>query len=155
MSVAVWASTLDDDWTDLPYQPGFVAFLVETLERLGAAAPAPEGVFEPGSVIPLASGLRMETPEGERFAVEGDFADTVTAGVYRVVDETDRTIAAFVVAPPPSESDLAPGDLPESRGQAETGTGGVSRRPIDPWVFGLFGLFVIGEGWLRSSGRSG
>src|SRR5690606_23616140 len=70
------------------------------------------------------------------------FDATHAAGVYRVrVATGERALSeeprlAFLVAPPPEESELAPGPVPEgSASAAPVARGTVVERPFARWLF--------------------
>jgi hypothetical protein len=102
------------------------------------------------------AGRRHEHEEREPFA----FHDTAAAGAYRVLTATsgaelaDDARAAFVVAPPLTESDLVQGEVRGERSHAEDGEvrGAVVRRSVAPWLFLAAGLFALIEAILRSRG---
>ncbi|MEM9069246.1 MAG: BatA and WFA domain-containing protein [Myxococcota bacterium] len=150
--VAIWASTLDDDWTNVPYHPGYVAFVAEVLRELGAKATPPPQDLAAGDTIPVAEGLRVQLPDGDLVLSEGEFTETNRAGVYRILDDDDDLRFAFRVAPPANESELRPAELPETNDGAPASSAGVSRRPIAPWWFLLGGLLLLAEGLLRRLG---
>ena len=146
--VAVFGSSLDDDWNDLPLQPGFVAFVHRTISSLGDARQL-GGTYEAGAAIPLSAGTRIRGPSGESI-VDGVYDQTGLPGLYTA--RTDDITSYFVVAAPPEESSFQPGALPsERRGEATTGLR--SKQPIASWIFFLFGLFLIADGVLRTRAR--
>jgi hypothetical protein len=177
---AVLATTVDDDWTDLPYRPGFVPLAFGLVRRLTPMARLPERPFPAGTVVPIPVGagvlhLRVVGPDGSHHDYRGpDLEDGVQhshthlPGAYRVRVRTresqlrDDPRAAFLVAPPLAESDLTPDEVPvppewqgTERAPAEPAT---IRRPIAPWFFLVAGLLVALEAILRrprplSSGR--
>ncbi len=164
--VAVIATTLDDDWTDLPYQPGFLPLMVRTLRLLAPSAGTTDTAYAAGQTVSLrapagAAQLRVTTPSGATFETDElgepvEITDTETPGVYRAAIATrDRPLheeprLAFLVAPPPEESDLTPGEAPVSEGSSHEPSGGaVVRRSLAPWLFLLAGLLALGEAGLR------
>lgn len=162
---AILAIPVDDDWSDLPYRPGFLPLVVELLERLSARPEIPDDVVAPGETVTLtpppgSTRLAVLRPDGERVDHEGSeplrFERTELAGAYRVQVETetgaleDDSRSAFVVAPPVEESDLASAELPRFDQGREAGTSGaVVRRSMAPWLFLLAGLLAIAEALLR------
>jgi len=160
--VVVWASSVDDDWTDLPFQPGFVALATSLLRSLGARAAPPQAIIEAGARVPLdaysGDEVYVRDPRGERFEVSPPepFAATVRAGAYGVLVGDDVTPrASFVVAPPREESDLTPAPLPSLPEEGEaTSVGLTSRVPIDHWLFALAALFLFAEGVVRTRRRA-
>ncbi|MFW5925804.1 MAG: VWA domain-containing protein [Myxococcota bacterium] len=168
---AILATSVDDDWTDLPYRPGFVPLVMQLTRGLAPSARLPERPFEPGTVLPIPVGpgvthLRVITPEGDQHDFRGAdlgetvrFEDTDQPGAYRVQMATeshplrDDPRAAFVMAPPLAESDLSPGELPQvgepaATRQART-ENGLVRRSLAPWLFLAAGLLALLEAWLR------
>lgn len=168
---AVLATSVDDGWTDLPYRPGFVPLVLQLTHGLAPSARLPERPFAPGTELPIPVGpgvthLRILTPEGDTHDFRGaelgetlSFEHTEQPGAYRVQIATeshplrDDPRAAFVTAPPLSESDLSPGELPQVgepsvAGQTRT-EDGLVRRPLAPWLFLVAGLLALLEAWLR------
>lgn len=164
--VGILATTLDDDWTDLPYQPGFLPLMVRLLRHLAPSSGTASSAYAAGQTVSLqipagAAHLRVTTPSGnlhEATDLESPFelTDTETLGVYRAAIATrDRPMheesrLAFLVAPPPEESDLTPGAAPIEEQTAESSGGGsVVRRSLAPWLFLFAGLLAIAEAALR------
>ena len=168
--VAILATTLDDDWTDLPYRPGFLPLIVRLLRHLAPGSSTSDEPIHAGAPVHLrppvsASHLRVVTPIGVVIDLEGDalteeisIDDTEEPGVYRAQVATrgralhEEPRMAFVVAPPTEESDLSPGPEPEASdgGGATSSAGGtVVERPFARWLFLLVGLLAIFEAVLR------
>ncbi|MCB9591751.1 MAG: VWA domain-containing protein [Sandaracinaceae bacterium] len=164
--VAVFATTLDDDWTDLPYQPGFLPLVVRSMRMLSPSTSTSDAPLHSSEVVRMrapagARQVRLATPAGEAHVyddVEDEiaFEDTATPGVYRAeISTRDRPLQveprlAFVVAPPADESDLTPGEPPTAERAPESPEGGaVVERSLAPWLFALAGLLAIGEAALR------
>jgi hypothetical protein len=165
-TVAMLATSIDDSWTDLPFAPGFLPLVVQTMRRLAPSSSTSDAPGVPGDPVRLrapAGGrqLRITTPTGEtaefdELEREITIEQTAVPGVYRAEIATrdqplhEEPRLAFVVAPPASESDLHPGEPPEAldtpRGPA---SGTVVRRPLAPWLFLLVGLLAIVEATLR------
>ena len=149
--VALWTSTFDEAWSDVPLHPGFVALTHRLARELSGHAHGPAAVA-PGDSLSLPAGTRVEDPAGERWAAE-TFDRTTQPGVYRILDEGDAVVGRFVIAPPAAESDLAAGSVPEA-GEREGGRGATHRAPFGVWLYLLFGLVVLGEGALRARRRT-
>ncbi len=165
--VAAFATTLDDDWTDLPYQPGFLPMIVRTMRVLAPSGTTSDTPHAAGEAIRLRAPagtrqLRLVDPSGtarvfDDLEHELAFDETALPGVYRTeIASRDRPLRAeprlaFVVAPPAEESDLTPGVPPSSGGDRddEPRAGAVVRRSLAPWLFGLAGLLAVGEAALR------
>jgi len=161
--VALWATTIDDAWTDLPYQPVFVPFVLDVLERLAGRSQdtvAPHGTVSlPGSTssqriqVVTPSGRTVDLAEADRVS----FRDTGEIGAYRVlINGVSGDRFAFVVDPPPEESDLTPGDPPESRGASASVGDEVSKGaelPLAPWLLLLAVILAFCELWLRQVRR--
>ncbi len=151
--VALWASTLDDDWTDVPYHPGFVALLDEVLRDLGAGGQPPPARTTAGSPVELPTGTRVRLPNGTLVEIDGTLSETGQAGFYAVLGESDEPRFVFTVVPPADESELLPGPLPAVSDAARESAGGErSRRPLDRWWFLLGGLCLLLESVLRQRG---
>lgn len=174
--VAVLGTTLDDAWSDLPYRPGFLPLAVRLVRSLAPPGAMPDAPFSPGhapelraphgatALVLIGPGGRVLERDGAALARAIDLDAAIEPGAWRVqVATADHALeeaprSAFVVAPPISESDLAPGEIPErestsgSAPLAESGRASV-RRSIAPWVFALFGLLALAEGALRLTPR--
>lgn len=166
---ALLATTLDDDWTDLPYRPGFLPLVTRLTRALSPRADLPDRPVEPGATVSLpvppgATRLVVVDPTGAEHDLGADepveFTDTEVAGAYRVLVATrasaleDDPRSAFMVAPPPNESDLSPGELPRLGGSEDesASSGAVVKRSMAPWLFVLAGLFALAEAILRLHG---
>jgi hypothetical protein len=160
--VAMLATTIDDAWTDLPYQPVFVPFVLDTLARLAGrsdhAIEPFEGVSLPGSTssqriqVITPTGRTMDLAEADRVT----FRDTGEIGAYRVlVNGVSGERFAFVVDAPAAESDLVPEALPEQQ-QTELAAGSVTRgaeQPLGPWLLLAALALLFSELWLRQIRR--
>ena len=163
---AMLAIPLDDDWSDLPYRPGYLPLVVELLASLSARSEMPDRPVAPGEPVvlvppPGATRMVVVSPDGERTTHEGGeplrFTETDRKGAYRVLVATEpRSVeddprSAFVVAPPSAESDLAAGDVPTFDREGEDGAtaGATVRRSIAPWLFLFVGLLALAEAVLR------
>lgn len=168
--VALFATSLDDAWTDLPYRPGYLPLVVDLLRALTPTGSAPLGPVLPGTAVTLeapAGAVRMDVvgPDGERSVFDSalgsvSFTETQAPGVYRVeVATRERGLEveprlAFVVAPPAEESDLSPAEMPAgSSGSATTESTSVVERPLWPWLFLLVGMLAVLEAALRMRAR--
>ena len=102
--VAMFATTVDDAWTDLPYQPVFVPFVLDTLSRLAGRT---DHSVEPYAALSLPGStpsqrIQVVTPTGRTVDLaEADrvsFRDTGEIGAYRVlVNGVNGARFAFVV----------------------------------------------------------
>ncbi|HEX7117411.1 MAG TPA: BatA domain-containing protein [Longimicrobiales bacterium] len=107
----VVASPFDEEATTLPTSVGLLPLLDRLIAVWGADAAA-RTTATPGAVLPLpAAATAVERPDGTRETVSGGTRYRVPGelGVYRIL-AGDRTIGAFAVNPPASESDLARAD---------------------------------------------
>jgi len=161
--VAMFATTVDDAWTDLPYQPVFVPFVLDTLSRLAGRT---DHSVEPYSAVSLpgsTSTQRMQvvTPTGRTVDLaEADrvsFRDTGEIGAYRVlVNGVNGARFAFVVDAPPGESDLVTNGPPEQESKLAPVAAGVSEgieQPLAPWLLLLAVALLFVELWLRQIRR--
>ncbi|MGB8328646.1 MAG: BatA and WFA domain-containing protein [Polyangiales bacterium] len=161
--VAMLATTIDDAWTDLPYQPAFVPFVLDTLIRLAGRTEHSVEPYAPVSLPGSTASQRIQvvTPTGRTVDLaEADrvaFRDTGEIGAYRVlVNGVSGARFAFVVDAPAEESDLVSKGPPEKSAAvqeaASDGSKGVEQ-PVAPWLL-LFavGLLII-EVWLRQIRR--
>ena len=161
--VAMFATTVDDAWTDLPYQPVFVPFVLDTLLRLaGRSDHSVEpyaGVSLPGSTS--SQRIQVVTPTGRTVDLaEADrvsFRDTGEIGAYRVlVNGVNGARFAFVVDAPPGESELVTMGPPEPAANLEAVVGDTSKgveQPLAPWLLLLAIALVFAELWLRQIRR--
>lgn len=166
---AILATTIDDDWTDLPYRPGFLPLVARIVRRLAPGGAMPDRPFSPGSTVaieppPGATRMQVIAPDGSEHDLDlpadgaaVSFRETLVPGAYRVRVATratsleDDARAAFRVLPPAAESDLSPGQLPEAvrGGLEEEIRGAVVRRSLAPWFFLLVGILAVLEALLR------
>jgi hypothetical protein len=167
--IAMLGTTLDDEWSDLPYRPGFLPLIVRTLRALAPRGAMPDTAFSPGHAPTLTvpggtTELVMIGPSGQVIERSGaelespiDLSDAVMPGPWRVQvassDEplTEAPRSAFVIAAPISESDLSMGEVPEAPGERadELDEARVVRRPLSSWFFAALGIAAILEGLLR------
>jgi len=161
--VAMLATTIDDAWTDLPYQPVFVPFVLDALERLAGRTQHVVDPYAPVSLPGSTSTQRIQvvTPSGRTVDLaEADrvaFRDTGEIGAYRVlVNGVDGDRFAFVVDAPAAESNLESQGPPAEPSDAAGAAGDRSRgteQPLAPWLFlGAVGL-LFAELWLRQIRR--
>jgi hypothetical protein len=165
---ALFTTTLDDDWTDLPLTPGFVPLLHGLVRGLSAVDALPPGPHPAGSVLtarvpPGADSLFMLTPDGRRVDLELKegrvrMASTAEVGVYRtyasstVRGEHELPQLSFTIVPDADESDIVLGAPPkaEKRGR-NTGVG--RPKSVDNWMWLAFGLAFLAEGVMRRFAR--
>lgn len=161
--VAMFATSIDDAWTDLPYQPVFVPFVLDTLIRLAGRTEHSVEPFSPVSLPGSTPSQRIQvvTPSGRTLDLaEADrvrFRDTGEIGAYRVlVNGVNGARFAFVVDAPPGESDLTPKEPPSAESDFEAVAGDVSRgveQPLAPWLLMLAIVLLFAELWLRQIRR--
>jgi len=161
--VAMLATTIDDAWTDLPYQPVFVPFVLDTLIRLAGRT---EHSIEPYAPVSLPGStpsqrIQVVTPTGRTVDLaEADrvaFRDTSEIGAYRVlINGVSGARFAFVVDAPAGESDLVSVGPPEEPNAPETMASDLSQgveQSLAPWLLLLaIGLLIV-ELWLRQIRR--
>ena len=161
--VAMFATTVDDAWTDLPYQPVFVPFVLDTLTRLAGrtdhSVEPHEPVSLPGSTpsqriqVVTPSGRTVDLAEADRVA----FRDTGEIGAYRVlVNGVSGARFAFVVDAPSGESDLVSKGPPEVTTGAEAAVSDSAQgieQPLAPWLLLLAIVLLLTELWLRQIRR--
>ncbi|MDB4974043.1 MAG: hypothetical protein JWN48_2384 [Myxococcaceae bacterium] len=162
--VALLATTLDDDWSDLPLTPGFLPLMQGLVRGLAAVDALPRGPHPAGTVlsarVPLgARALYLLTPDGRR--VDLDITkptvridDTAVPGVYRTLgaldarSERELTQLSFTIVPDTRDSDLTVRKpKPERERPAEAGAG--RPRGVESWFWLAFGLLVLAEGFVR------
>jgi hypothetical protein len=174
--VALFATSLDESWSDLPLHPGFLPLVSRLARAIAAMTHAPDRPLAPGETLSLglppgATRLRVIDPSGERATYDGARTAAITGttlpGAYgvEVAEEggtsTQAPRLAFVVAPPLEESDLRPGPAVTADGTDGDATPGgtIVRRSFAPGLFLLAGLLAVTEGalrfrWQRSTTRS-
>jgi hypothetical protein len=162
--VAMLATTADDAWTDLPYQPVFPAFVYGLLERLAAQTSERvepyQTVMLPGSTssqrmqILMPSGQTLDLPEGDRTP----FANTQEVGAYRIlINGVEAERFSFVVDPPPAESELeghAPPPIDETQRLVAGSTLAKDETPLASWFLLIAALVLLVEVWLRQARRT-
>ena len=161
--VAMLATTIDDAWTDLPYQPVFVPFVLETLLRLAGRT---EHSVEPHASVSLPGStqsqrIQVVTPTGRTVDLaEADrvaFRDTGEIGAYRVlINGVNGARFAFVVDAPPGESDLVSKGAPDVESKLEALTVDASsgvEQPLGPWLLLLAIVLLFAELALRQIRR--
>jgi hypothetical protein len=161
--VAMFATTVDDAWTDLPYQPAFVPFVLGTLARLAGRS---DHAVEPYSAVSLPGStasqrIQVVTPTGRTVDLaEADrvaFRDTGEIGAYRVlVNGVNGARFAFVVDPPGGESDLVSKGPPDEETGFEAVASDVTEgveQPLAPWLLLIAIALVFTELWLRQIRR--
>jgi hypothetical protein len=165
--VALLALPLDDDWSDLPMRPGYMALvsaLIGQLAQLGsddgrAESGKPRSIELPENT----DSVEVVDPDGERVRRDAPPASYVYqaargAGPYRVLLRPkggtlkDAPRKAFLVQAPGADSDLTPGPVPDPANVPQSA--GVARpqlrRSLSPVFFSLAGLLVLCEALLRS-----
>jgi hypothetical protein len=161
--VAMFATTVDDAWTDLPYQPVFVPFVLDTLARLAGRTDHSVEPYSPVSLpgstssqliqVVTPSGQTLDLPEADRVA----FRDTGEIGAYRVlVNGVNGARFAFVVDAPAGESDLVSKGPPDAASNFEAVTSDASagvEQPLAPWLLLIAVLLLFSELWLRQIRR--
>lgn len=162
--IALFTTTLDDDWSDLPLTPGFVPLLHGMIRGLSTVDALPQGPHPAGTVLrartPLgARRLYIVTPDGRSIdlpvtAPSLRIDNTAVVGVYRAFaafderGERELPQLSFSVIADPKDSDLTLAPVPKRAWNK--GTAGVSRpKGVDPWMWLLFGLAAVTESALR------
>jgi hypothetical protein len=161
--VAMFATTVDDAWTDLAYQPVFVPFVLDTLTRLAGRTEHSVEPYAPVSLPGSTSSQRIQvvTPTGRTVDLaEADrvsFRDTGEIGAYRVlINGVHGARFAFVVDAPTGESDLVTKGPPEPPASPESVVSDASQgveQPLAPWLLLLAIALVFAELWLRQIRR--
>ncbi|MET0285735.1 MAG: VWA domain-containing protein [Polyangiales bacterium] len=162
--VALLATTLDDDWSDLPLTPGFLPLVHGLVRGLAAVDALPRGPHPAGTVlsarVPLgARALYLMTPDGRRIDLALDkptlrISDTAVPGVYRTLaaldqrSERELTQLSFTIVPDTRDSDLTlRRPMPQRERVATAGAG--RPRGVESWFWFLFGMLVLSEGYVR------
>jgi len=162
--VALLATTLDDDWSDLPLTPGFLPLVHGLVRGLAAVDALPRGPHPAGTVlsvrVPLgARALYLLTPDGRRVDLDVTkptirIQDTAVPGVYRTLgaldarSERELPQLSFTIVPDTRDSDLTlRRPKPETERPTQAGAG--RPRGVESWFWLVFGLCVLGEGFVR------
>ena len=166
--VAVLTTTVDDAWTDLPFQPGFLPLALDVLRTLAPRGGTTSHELLPGQAVELTpprgvKTFRVRAPDGTTHDLPADapsrFEGTLQLGTYQVfAGGAPLPRADFVVRPDPAESELTPIEPPTLPGRAKGASAGraVARagvplhRPVGRWFFVLAGVFVLLEGVVRT-----
>jgi hypothetical protein len=162
--IALFTTTIDDDWTDLPLTPGFLPLIhgvVRGLSALDALPPGPHVAGTPLTArIPQgAQSIFSVTPDGRRIELDvksttARIVDTGTPGVYRTFaafdgrGERELPQLSFEVVPDVQDSDLSLAVLPRPKVSAANGSVG-RPKSVGPWMWLLLGLAAITEGAMR------
>jgi hypothetical protein len=166
---ALLATSLDADWSDLPFRPGYLPLLTRLIRGLARAelvitGPVPAGATVQLAVPPDAARMEVVAPDGVRQRYDDlkgktsvEFAHTDSAGPYRVLASGDRGAlldtprGAFVIESPRSESDLMPIANVESWGLSAVkgGSAAMIKRSLASYVLLVFAMLVLVEGALR------
>jgi von Willebrand factor type A domain/Aerotolerance regulator N-terminal len=169
--VALYTTSLDDAWTDIPLSPGFLPLIHGLVRGLSPAAALPPGPHVAGTVLEARvpggiTSLYMLTPDGRRVDLSPErgsvrIDDTATPGVYRLfapkLGSGGGEIPHLTFATVP---DLADSDTGEGQGLAPQDPETTLRpsvghpRGIDPWFWLALGLCALAEGLLRRTGRA-
>lgn len=163
--VALFTTTVDDDWTDLPLTPGFLPLaqgIVRGLSAVDALPTAPLTAGHPVKVrVPAqAKELYWTRPDGQRLDVpvaqpSAELRQTSMVGYYRAhallegqgVRELKQM--SFNVVAAVEDSDLTPGTAPTST-QSSRPQSIAAPRGVEPWLWLAFGILLIAEGLLRA-----
>jgi hypothetical protein len=161
--VAMFATTVDDAWTDLPYQPVFVPFVLDTLVRLAGRSDHSVEPYEPVSLPGSTATQRIQvvTPSGRTVDLaEADrisFRETAEIGAYRVlVNGVNGARLVFVVDAPAGESDLVSKPAPEPQSTVDASVSDHTQgleQPLAPWLLLLAITMLFTELWLRQVRR--
>jgi hypothetical protein len=155
----LFATTIDADWSDLPYRPGFLPLLAAMLRDAAGPAAVARTPLVPGDEVALpwprlGSALEIQRPDGttQKFEVEPAermlrYRGTDAIGVFRVRALTASGSArrgAFVVNPPAEEADVSAGPVPVTPA-ADGGTGPVEvHKPlVAPLLWALLALALV------------
>jgi hypothetical protein len=166
---AILALSLDADWSDLPFRPGYLPLLTRLIREVAGAGTAISGPVAAGSTVQLtvppdAARMELVTPEGTRHRYDDlkgktsvAFSATDSAGPYRMLAAGERGVladvprGAFVVESPRAESDLSsiPGIASWSKRAAHGAALDSVKKSLAPLVLLVFALLVLIEGTLR------
>ncbi len=161
----LFAGTIDADWSDLPYRPGFLPLMAAMLRDAAGAAAVARTALVPGDEVSLpwprlGEGLEVQRPDGStaRFPMEQNqptlrYRATDAIGVFNVRaygESNGARRGAFVVNPPQDEADVSPGPLPKTEAKSESEAPVRVHRPIDAPLLWLVLALALAEGFLRS-----
>ena len=175
--VLLWASTLDDSWSDLPKKLLYVPFLHRSIRHL-ARYTEPQPWLNVGQVLdPTATaGPRPQnaervvvTPSGRRVPLEDEGSDVMELteqGFYELRGQEAGDVSVVAANVDPIEADLTPMDPKEivaAAVGAPTGTGGPGATgvPLTPeareknqrlwWYLLVAGILLLGADTLLSN----
>ncbi len=161
--IAIWASTLDAYWNDLPLQPVFLPFVDQLAKHLGAFENAREA-YTVGDVADLGrdSASELLAPDGTRRRVAGDSGRSLITlneqGFYEIRRAGAAPGAGAIIAVnvDPREADLAHMDPKElfaavaprnppavTRGGTATGDFAEEERSQTLWWYLLLGAMML------------
>jgi hypothetical protein len=161
----LWASTIDSDWSDLPYRPGYLPLLAAMLRDAAGPAAVARTPLVPGDEVALpwprlGSELEIQRPDGklQRFPVDLKqrtlrYRDTDAIGVFAVRAISDAGTArrgAFVVNPPDEEADVSPGPVPKPEAEPGASAPVSVHKPLDAPLLWLVFALALAEGVLRT-----
>ncbi|MGB1274234.1 MAG: BatA domain-containing protein [Nannocystaceae bacterium] len=161
--VALLATSIDRDWSDLPLRPGFVPLAERTIDYLaGGRRSAGRQQLHVGDVRVFGGDgpVSVATPDGSKVAVVPDengvirFDRTDVVGTYRVEASDAADVDVFAVVPDSGESVLTPAEvtaasLPEDGVRQEQ-----VRRPQWRWFVLLAALALAIEAGMRRRAAS-
>ena len=160
----LWATTIDADWSDLPYRPGFLPLLAAMLRDAAGPAAVARTPLVPGDEVALpwprlGSELEIQRPDGklQRFPVDSKqrtlrYRDTDALGVFAVRAISEAGTArrgAFVVNPPEEEADVSQGPLPKPEAASGVNAPVNVHKPLDAPLLWLVFALAMAEGAFR------
>jgi hypothetical protein len=162
--IALFTTTIDDDWTDLPLTPGFLPLIHGVVRGLSALDALPPGPHLAGTALTAripqgAQSIFSVTPDGRRIELDeksttARITDTAAPGVYRTFSafdgrgERELPQLSFEVIPDIADSDLTIAVMPRAKVSTENGSVG-RPKSVAPWMWLLLGIAAIVEGAMR------
>ena len=156
---AVWGTTVDLKWSDLPYKTSFLPIFYRILKNLeGKSQVNFKKDYFPGDGVVFKykkSKLKIEKPDGKIVVVKGvkdgkeyrfNFTETDIPGIYKVRDEKLVTQLFFTVNVNPLESEIDSYNF-SNKNISETGSYFVKNKVDFSWlIILLIALLLLSEG---------
>jgi hypothetical protein len=168
--VLLWASTLDNSWSDLPTKPVFLPFVHQAVRYLAAyTEPTPwltvGQVLDPSVVVAASRVQELQRvvvlPSGRRVPLEDEGAEVMELteqGFYELRSDANTDVAVIASNVDPAEGDLSPIDPEEiaaATASAPSGAGTVAGGiPLTPqaqeqhqrlwWYLLVLGVVLLG-----------
>ncbi len=139
--ITMLATTLDDDWTDLPLRPSFVPLIDMLVRSSTRARGVSERTFQCGEPL---EGTSVTTPTGDEIEADGRFRATDQPGRYLLDGREVHVVGS------PEERSTRAANVPAAQDEGGLAEGGVAKHEVASIFFLLFGVLGVLELALRS-----